>query len=43
MKRLGELIAEAPLGRLHKRILYYAALGVLMDGYDFFIMPPPCP
>ncbi|HEY2162042.1 MAG TPA: MFS transporter [Solirubrobacteraceae bacterium] len=35
---LGEALDAAPMTRLHKRFWLLAALGILLDGFDFFII-----
>jgi MFS family permease len=35
---LGDALDRAPMTRLHKRIWLLAALGVMLDGFDFFII-----
>jgi MFS family permease len=35
---LGRALDEAPMTRLHKRFWLLAALGILLDGFDFFII-----
>jgi len=34
----GELLERAPLSRLHKRVWLVAALGIMLDGFDFFVV-----
>lgn len=35
---LGQALDNAPMTRLHIRFWLLAALGILLDGYDFFII-----
>ncbi|MCU0310282.1 MAG: MFS transporter [Acidimicrobiales bacterium] len=38
MATVDELLDEAPLTRLHIRVWLVAALGVMLDGFDFFVV-----
>jgi MFS family permease len=35
---LGEALDKAPMSRLHRRFWLLAGLGILLDGFDFFII-----
>lgn len=35
---LSELLDEAPFSPLHRRVWLLASLGIMLDGFDFFIM-----
>ena len=35
---LGEALDQAPMTRLHRRFWLLAALGIMLDGFDFFII-----
>lgn len=35
---LGESLDQAPMSRLHRRFWLLAALGIMLDGFDFFII-----
>jgi MFS family permease len=35
---LGQALDQAPMTRLHKRFWLLAALGIMLDGFDFFII-----